>query len=163
MANSVDPDQTAPSGAVWSGSTLFAYAILSDSLVSEILGHLLLCCFNFFSLFFLHFSSCNLKLLLYQTEKSGPLEFEIMRVHCMFVFSGNGTGTVWSSLSWSTKTKENFNRDFCNYPCSDFFHSYGELVVLIETTTMMENFIWHLQGTVGDNSHQTYRTSCYSF
>ena len=23
-ANSVDPDQTAPSGAVWSGSTLFA-------------------------------------------------------------------------------------------------------------------------------------------
>ena len=27
-ANSVDPDQTAPSGAVWSGSALFAYAIL---------------------------------------------------------------------------------------------------------------------------------------
>ena len=25
MANSVDPDQTAPSGAFWSGSTLFAY------------------------------------------------------------------------------------------------------------------------------------------
>ena len=24
MANSVDPDQTAPKGAVWSGSTLFA-------------------------------------------------------------------------------------------------------------------------------------------
>ena len=24
MANSVDPDQTAPIGAVWSGSTLFA-------------------------------------------------------------------------------------------------------------------------------------------
>ena len=32
-ANSLDPDQTAPSGAVWSGSTLFAYAILSDTLV----------------------------------------------------------------------------------------------------------------------------------
>ena len=36
MANSVDPDQTAPS----SGSTLFAYAILSDTLVNEILEHL---------------------------------------------------------------------------------------------------------------------------
>ena len=32
MANSVDPDQTAPEGAVWSGSALFAYAILSDTL-----------------------------------------------------------------------------------------------------------------------------------
>ena len=34
MANSVDPDQTAPSGAVWSGSTLFAY------FVYKILGYL---------------------------------------------------------------------------------------------------------------------------
>ena len=32
MANSVDPDQSVPSGAVWSGSTLFAYAILSHTL-----------------------------------------------------------------------------------------------------------------------------------
>ena len=40
MANSVDPDQTAPSGAVWSGSALLAYVILSDTLVFEILGHL---------------------------------------------------------------------------------------------------------------------------
>ena len=40
MANSADPDQTAPSGVVWSGSTLFAYAILTDHLVFEILGHL---------------------------------------------------------------------------------------------------------------------------
>ena len=39
-ANSVDPDQTAPSGAVWSGSALFAYAILLATLVYEILGHL---------------------------------------------------------------------------------------------------------------------------
>ena len=31
MANSVDPDQTAPSGAVWSVSTLFTYTILSDT------------------------------------------------------------------------------------------------------------------------------------
>ena len=40
MANSVDPDQTAPSGAVLFGSGLFAYDILSDTLVFEILGHL---------------------------------------------------------------------------------------------------------------------------
>ena len=42
MANSEDPDQTAPSGAVWSGSALFTYGILSVSLVFEILGILLL-------------------------------------------------------------------------------------------------------------------------
>ena len=41
MAKSVDPDQTAPSGAVWSGSALFAYVILSEILVFEILRHLL--------------------------------------------------------------------------------------------------------------------------
>ena len=40
MANSVDPDQTAPEGTVWSGSTLFIYAILSETLVNKILGHL---------------------------------------------------------------------------------------------------------------------------
>ena len=40
MANSADPDQTAPSGAVWSGSALFAYVILSETLVFEFLGHL---------------------------------------------------------------------------------------------------------------------------
>ena len=39
MANNVDPDQTAL-GAVCSGSALFAYVILSDTLVFEILGHL---------------------------------------------------------------------------------------------------------------------------
>ena len=40
VANNVDPDQTAPEGAVWwSGSTLFAYAILSEILVYEVLGH----------------------------------------------------------------------------------------------------------------------------
>ena len=36
MANSVDPDQTTPEGAVWCGSALFAYAILSASLVYKI-------------------------------------------------------------------------------------------------------------------------------
>ena len=34
MANSVDPDQTAPGGAVWSGFTLFAQAYLSENLES---------------------------------------------------------------------------------------------------------------------------------
>ena len=32
MANSVDHDQTAPLDAVWSGSTLFAQAYLSENL-----------------------------------------------------------------------------------------------------------------------------------
>ena len=34
MASSVDPDQTAPLGAVWSGSELFAQAYLSENLGS---------------------------------------------------------------------------------------------------------------------------------
>ena len=34
MANSADPDQTAPLGAVWSGSVLFAQAYLSKNLGS---------------------------------------------------------------------------------------------------------------------------------
>ena len=34
MANSVDPNQTAPLGAVWSGSALFAQAYLSEKLGS---------------------------------------------------------------------------------------------------------------------------------
>ena len=41
MTNSADLDQTAPSGAVWSGSALFAYATLSESLVYKILGDVL--------------------------------------------------------------------------------------------------------------------------
>ena len=32
MANSVDPDQTAPLGAVWSVSALFAQTCLSENL-----------------------------------------------------------------------------------------------------------------------------------
>ena len=32
MANSVDPDQNAPLGAVWSGSALFAQICLSENL-----------------------------------------------------------------------------------------------------------------------------------
>ena len=34
MAHSVDPDQTAPLGAVWSGSALCAQAYLSETLGS---------------------------------------------------------------------------------------------------------------------------------
>ena len=34
MANSGDPDQTAPLGAVWSGPALFAQAYLSENLGS---------------------------------------------------------------------------------------------------------------------------------
>ena len=34
IANSVDPDQTASLGAVWSGSTLFVQAYLSKNLGS---------------------------------------------------------------------------------------------------------------------------------
>ena len=37
MANCIDPDQT----SIWSGSTLFAYKILSDALVYDILRYLL--------------------------------------------------------------------------------------------------------------------------
>ena len=34
MANSVDPEQTAPKGAVWSGSEIIAYAILPVTIIS---------------------------------------------------------------------------------------------------------------------------------
>ena len=43
MANSVDPDQTAPLGAVWSGSALFAQTCLSENLGS-LLYVLIKCC-----------------------------------------------------------------------------------------------------------------------
>ena len=45
MANSVDPDQAAPLGAVWSGSALFAQAYLSENLGS--LRYLLQSCHRF--------------------------------------------------------------------------------------------------------------------
>ena len=32
MANSVDPDQTAPLGVVWTGSALFAQTCLSENI-----------------------------------------------------------------------------------------------------------------------------------
>ena len=43
MANSVDPELNTPSGTVWSGPALFAYIILSETLLYKILGHLPYC------------------------------------------------------------------------------------------------------------------------
>ena len=40
IKDSVEPDQTALSRAVWSGSALFAHSDLSETLVYEILEHL---------------------------------------------------------------------------------------------------------------------------
>ena len=37
MANSVDPDQTAPIGAVYSGSTLFASILISSVILDNYL------------------------------------------------------------------------------------------------------------------------------
>ena len=53
IANSADPDQTAPLGAVWSGSALFAQTYLSENLGS--LQYLEIVFFNFshFVIFFL--------------------------------------------------------------------------------------------------------------
>ena len=42
MENGVDPDQTAPLGAVWSGSALFAQAYLSENLGSLRYSHTLI-------------------------------------------------------------------------------------------------------------------------
>ena len=50
MANSVDPDHTAPLGAVWSGSALFAQAYLSENLGSLwyiVYQVLIILCLNF--------------------------------------------------------------------------------------------------------------------
>ena len=57
MANSVDPDQNAPSRAFWSGSALFAYDILSVTWMFEILGHLQ----YWFKLVFMHVVWISLK------------------------------------------------------------------------------------------------------
>ena len=56
MANSVDPDQTAPLGAVWSGSALFAQAYLSKNLGSlwyiqtQVMQNLIVFMLNFLDL-----------------------------------------------------------------------------------------------------------------
>ena len=46
VANSVHPDETALSEAFWFGSALLAYAILLETLLGKILGHLQYCFFN---------------------------------------------------------------------------------------------------------------------
>ena len=53
MANSVDPDQTAPLGAVWSGSALFAQAYLSENL-----GSLRYACFELEQWAWIDMSEC---------------------------------------------------------------------------------------------------------
>ena len=68
MANSVDPDQTAPEGAVWPGTTLFAYAILSVTLVyyfTVIRNHLGLTTAGFHSEVVSISSGLNSRILLY--------------------------------------------------------------------------------------------------
>ena len=55
------------SGAVWSGSALYAYAILSDTLVYEILGHLLYI------------------IMLMKKKKNLTLEFLYDTVHCNMI------------------------------------------------------------------------------
>ena len=54
MANSEDPDQTAPLGAVWSGSALFAQTYLSENLGSFRYCHLQKKTSGFCSLFIDH-------------------------------------------------------------------------------------------------------------
>ena len=45
IANSVDPDQTAPLGAVWPGSALFVHAYLSEKLGS--LRYTIIHCYSY--------------------------------------------------------------------------------------------------------------------
>ena len=50
MANSVDPDQTTPLGAVWSGSALFAQTYLSENLGSLWQDLIALVCLIYYNL-----------------------------------------------------------------------------------------------------------------
>ena len=68
MANNVDPDQTAPLGAVWSGSALFAQAYLSENLGS------------------LRYVCCNLNLLITRALLQGsntPYMYTEYMVPCL--------------------------------------------------------------------------------
>ena len=62
MANSVDPDQTAPTGAVWSGSTLFASILNSSVMLGNYLEKTTLADDIFRCIFFLgalRITECN--------------------------------------------------------------------------------------------------------
>ena len=53
MANNVDPDQTAPIGAVYSGSTLFAFILNSSVMLGNYLQQMTLADNIFRCIFFL--------------------------------------------------------------------------------------------------------------
>ena len=57
MANSADPDQTAPLGAVWSGFALFAQAYLSENLGS-LLSYMCILPYLHVQLCFMQLVSC---------------------------------------------------------------------------------------------------------
>ena len=81
MANSVDPDQTAPLGAVWSGSPLFAQPYLSE---------------NSGSLWY--FSVSIMLLNAYKTWSSGELIFfhEVIKLEKYFLISeGSLLGSMY--------------------------------------------------------------------
>ena len=69
MANSVDPDQTAPQ-AVWSGSTLFAQTGLSENL-----GSLRVCWFMFRNLAYIEVSISFI--LFVQTDSKIPIRVRV--------------------------------------------------------------------------------------
>ena len=76
MANSVDPDQTAPLGEVWSGSALFAHTYLSENLWS------------------LRYMLQNLKFYL---QFSGPI---FRPVYLYGVHSGSYKGHEMGNVPW---------------------------------------------------------------
>ena len=81
MADSVDPDQIAPVGAVWSGSALFAYANWPDTLDYGFLGDFPIWCFNYISVSLLReLKHSNIVTLhdIIHTEKSLTLVFEYL-------------------------------------------------------------------------------------
>ena len=59
MANSVDPDQTAPIGAFCSGSTLFAYVLDSSVMLGNYLQQTTSTDDIFRCIFFLALSGCS--------------------------------------------------------------------------------------------------------
>ena len=90
MTNNINPDQPAPSGAILSGSTLFAYAILSETLVYKILGHLP---------------------YIYQTHVDVQFVFPVIQIYNHSGYSLYKVSEV-ITLSCSLTTNSNFNSSF---------------------------------------------------
>ena len=95
MANSDDPDQTAPLGAVWSGSALFAQAYLSENLES---------------LRYYIFIVCVL-ILQFDNNKMSPVKWICIFEHsvmtnfncaCPATQRGQGSGFLSEGSSWLT-------------------------------------------------------------